>query len=89
MNYKEAKQKKVDIEGQVDYLSEQLGNYKQYQNDMGLLPEDVRNRSDYKNIKLRYDNMFIILQEYNKWFLKEFKKEYLKERAELKKKRSR
>lgn len=80
MDYNEAKLKKEELERTVDELSDELNVFNIYENGMGLLPESIRESEEYRESKGKYDTVFKILQEYNQWFLKEYKKEYLADR---------
>ena len=49
---------------------------------MGLVVEEIRLSNEYQSIKREFEKSFKELQEFNKWFMKRFKKEYAKERRE-------
>ena len=48
----------------------------------GLPKKEIRESKEYKECVVRFNNSLKQLQDFNKWFLKTFKKEYLKERSE-------
>ena len=47
---------------------------------MGLLPDHVRVLPEYKEAKRTFDKSFAELRNFNAWFTKIFKKEYMAER---------
>lgn len=80
MTYLEAKQYKNDLELIVDKYSSELNKFSK--NEMGMVLGQIRNTEEYKIIKTNYDKHFKQLQDFNKYFLKQFKKEYQQERTE-------
>lgn len=80
MTYQEAKELNKQIEERVSILSAKLNSYPK--GLMGMTREDIRLSSEYQTVKAEYNKAFKELQNFNKWFLKTFKKEYAKERQE-------
>jgi len=86
MNYIEAKEYKHKLESIVETYSERLQGFKK--NNLGMIPNEIRETEEYKEAKLDFDKFFNQLQEFNKYFMKQFKKEYSKERAERRRARA-
>lgn len=80
MTYQEAKEVNKRIEEKVNILSAKLNSYPK--GLMGMTREDIRLSDEYQAVKREYSKAFKELQDFNKWFLKTFKKEYAKERRE-------
>lgn len=80
MTYEEAKKHKEYLTTVNSYHSKQLQAYPK--NELGLVPDDIRESLEYKNAKQEYVQSFRKLQNFNSYFMKNFKKEYLKERRD-------
>lgn len=80
MNYEQAKKHKQDLEKLNSDASSKLEEFET--GIMGLTPEHIRMTDEYQNAKKEYDKTFTELRNYNKWFLGNYKKEYLKDRKE-------
>lgn len=86
MNYEEAKIQKEVLDNKVTELSSKLNGYNKYRNELGLIPNHIKELEAFKIISNEYQVAFKRLQEFNKWFIKEYKKEYNKERLERRRK---
>lgn len=80
MNYKQAKKHKQELERLNSIASSNLEHFEK--GIMGLTPEHVRVTDEYQNAKKEYDKTFEELRNFNAWFMKNYKKEYLKDRKE-------
>ena len=80
ITYNEAKEIKKLIDEKCNVLSKKLNSFPK--GDMGLVVEEIRLSNEYQSIKREFEKSFKELQEFNKWFMKRFKKEYAKERRE-------
>ena len=79
-NYEKAKRQRDILQKKVDESSEHLDSFREYRNAMGVLPEWIRESDIYKCAKRNYDKHFKNLQNFNKVFVKKYKKELRKER---------
>jgi hypothetical protein len=84
-SYEDAKLKKQELDDRVDKLSDMLN--KKYPINGGLLPEEIRLSPQYRRDKGAFDRAFRELQNFNKMFMRKFKKEYAQERRERRKRR--
>lgn len=83
MTYDEAKKVKNDLEAINQLHSKKLKSFDESHggaNSIGLVPDQVRELAERKELKNKYDHSFLELQKFNQWFLKTFKKEYREER---------
>jgi hypothetical protein len=87
MTYEEAKQLRDQIENNVELHTNNLKKFDQYRNNMGLIPDHIRESDEYKTLKQAFDEAFSQLRNFNKWYVKQFKKEIQKEQRELVKSR--
>lgn len=81
-SYDDAKILKNYYETLVSKASEEMKQFPK--NDLGMIPDDVRMTEKYKDTKAYYDHVFSLLQKYNQWFVKHYKKEYMEERKNKK-----
>lgn len=84
MTYEEAKKTKDFLTKINDEHSKELHKFLELGEDAvlkGLPTKEIRESKEYKECVAKFDNSFKQLKEYNTWFLKKFKKEYLKERS--------
>lgn len=72
MNYEEAKIIKSELETNVNIHSEIIEKFKT--NDIGLVSNDIRISKEYQEANYNYEVAFKKLQEFNKYFIKTFKK---------------
>lgn len=79
MTYEEAKEKKIQINEEYDIASENIRQFER--NAMGLIPDHIRESEEYKDADYQERLAFAKLRKFNEWFLKNFKKEYMKERS--------
>lgn len=54
--------------------SDKLNEFNQYRNEMGLVPDYIRNSPEYQKAKNEYNQSFQQLRNFNGWFVKEFRK---------------
>jgi len=80
-NYKEAKRIKNKISARVDQASDVLNRKYPEKGRMGMTPEYIRKSPSYVADKLEFDLAFKKLREFNKFFVKTFKKEIRADRA--------
>ena len=78
MNYLDAKTIRDEREANVKSLGAKLNTYPK--GDFGLTPDDVKFSEPYKTDKSNFDAAFKALQDFNKFFVKTFKKERLADR---------
>lgn len=78
MDYKQAKNYKKELEIMIDDASRKLNDFEI--NELGLIPDHIRDTEEYKSAKDKYDMLFNSLRQFNQWFTKEFKKEYAADR---------
>lgn len=78
MTYEEAKEYKQKINEEYDNASENIRKFER--NDMGLIPDHIRESQEYQDADYQERVLFAELRRFNSWFLKNFKKEYMKER---------
>jgi len=81
MNYNEAKIIKQQLEDKNKEDGNKLKKYDEFVNEIGILPDHIRESNEYQNLKRNFDKSFMELREFNGWFVKKFKKEYRAERA--------
>lgn len=82
-SYDDAKILKNHYETLVSKASNELAQFPK--NEMGIIPDDIRETKEYKGTKAYYDHVFSLLQKYNQWFVKYYKKEYMEDRKNKKK----
>ena len=84
MNYEEAKLHKQELERISDIYGDKLNSFER--GELGVAPDHVRALPEWKEAKISFDKAFTELQKFNIYFTKTFKKEYLKERDEKRRK---
>ena len=65
-----------------EYWSKKLNSFEK--GEYGLTPTHVKAMPEFQQAKREFDKAFKHLQTMNKWFMKNYKKEYMKERANRK-----
>lgn len=83
MTYEEAKLHIKELEKVNDYYSNKLNSFEK--GEMGLTPKHVKESPEWQEAKTGFDKTFAELRNFNAYFIKTFKKEYNKERAEKRK----
>lgn len=78
LSYEEAKAYKELHEVKLKSMSDDLNSFPK--GSLGMVIEGVRQSDEYKKAKHMFDAQFKLMQNINKWFLKEYKKEYQAER---------
>lgn len=78
MNYEEAKLYGLQLEELNDIHSKVLNSFEK--GIMGITPDYVRETPEYKKAEKDFYKSFAELRNFNSWFLKTYKKEYMKER---------
>lgn len=79
MTYLQAKAIKEEMNDKLNILETKLKEF-QVAGCNGFVSDSLRNTSEYRNIKIKFDKLFIEFQQFNKMFVKEFKKEIATER---------
>lgn len=79
--YEDAKKQKVRLNAIVDKLGALLEK-KYPMKGGGLVPEDIRLSPAYGKDRASFDRAFKVLKDFNKMFMKKFKKEYALERKQ-------
>lgn len=79
MTYLQAKVIKEEMNDKLNILEAKLKEFQGTEGN-GFVPETLRNTPEYKNVKRKFDKLFIEFQQFNKVFVKEFKKEIATER---------
>ena len=90
MTYEQAREIKEQLTIENDRLSQILHDFVKLGEDSvlkGLPTKEIRETKEYKDAVKNFDKSFAELKAFNKWFLKNFKKEYLKERDRKRQKR--
>lgn len=90
MTFQEAKKISNQLNLLVDDNSNKLNEFLiPYKNQIigGLVPNNIRNMKEFQELKHNYDISFKQLQAFNKYYIKEFKKELQEERDKKRKKR--
>lgn len=90
MTYEQAREIKEQLTIENDRLSKILHDFVALGEDSvlkGLPTKEIRETKEYKDAVKNFDKSFAELKAFNKWFLKNFKKEYLKERDRKRQKR--
>lgn len=85
MTYQEAKEFKDLLTLKNEEDSKALHKFLELGEDKvlkGLPTKEIRDTKEYKEAVIKFEKSFKQLQEFNKLFLKTFKKEYAKERRE-------
>lgn len=83
MTFQEAKQISKTLNEIVNYNSSELNKFLQpYKSEMqlGLIPQSIKQMDKYKELNENYLISFKKLQEFNKYYIKTFKKEISEER---------
>lgn len=80
INFDNSTKIKSQLEESVKILSESMSVFPR--SSMGLIPDDVKKTDEYIRVKLAYDYGFKELQNFNKIYVKQFKKELQKMREE-------
>ena len=84
MNYLEAKKISDELNKKVDETSSALNSekYTKHKTSMGLIPDSIRQTDEWKKDKLAFNVAFKNLRNFNKIFVKTFKKEIIAERQD-------
>lgn len=82
MTFEEAKVKKQFLDERCEYYSDELEKLSSEEGKelMGITPDHVREMSTWKILKFQFDESLKELQNFNKWYVKNFKKEIAEER---------
>ena len=83
MDFEQAKEQKKSLNEKCDFLSAKLNDIaKKYpsKHGMGLISEEGRLSTEYREAKEGFNKAFKELQNFNKWYVKNFKKEIQNER---------
>lgn len=80
MSFANATKIKAELEENLNVLSESLKVFPR--GSMGLIPDDIKKTNEYIVVKVAYDHGFKELQNFNKVYVKQFKKELKKIRDE-------
>ena len=80
MPYEQARKIVIEIEKKSDFWSKKLNSFPK--GEMGLIPQEIKETQEYQHANQQFNATFQELQKINQWFLKNYKKEYLKERQE-------
>jgi hypothetical protein len=81
MTYQEAEATRKNLAEIVDEASEELRYFDKFgRGPMGLTPDHVRAMPEFIAAKNKFNTAFKNQQEFSKWFLKNFKKEYAQAR---------
>jgi hypothetical protein len=78
VTYEEAKTYKKKLEDKNNVDSNRLQKFEK--NDIGLVPDHIKNSLEFQTAKIEFDKSFSELKNFNTWFIKTFKKEYTEER---------
>ena len=78
MTYEEARAYKQELEKRNKTYSDILNSFEKYSN--GLTPDHVRVLPEWREARKASENSFAELRNFNAWFVKTFKKEYVAER---------
>ena len=81
MDYNQAKAYKQELNVLINEASNELNSFEK--NEIGVIPDHVRVSENYQSVKDKYDLLFISLQNFNKWYVKKFKKEITVDRKSL------
>lgn len=76
MSFDNATKIKSQLEENVKMLSESMSVFPR--GSMGLIPDEVKKTDEYISVKSAYDIGFKELQNFNKVYVKQFKKELQK-----------
>lgn len=87
MNYEEAKAFKQKLNEILDAANTEIRKFNKYANDMGLVPDHIRETPEYQEVKKEFNRAFAALRTFNGWMNKQFKKEIKKDQRELVKSR--
>lgn len=81
MTYEEAKLRKQELEDMVDTVGLKLKEFEKYgKSSLGTTPDHVREMPEWIIAKKEFDQAFAELRNFNGWFVKTFKKEYVADR---------
>jgi len=72
MTKEQAIQRKKELNAIVDGLSKKLNEPEK--NGLGLIIEEIRLSDEYRELQKQFDKAFKELQQFNKWYVKEFRK---------------
>lgn len=87
MTYQEAKEIKKALEREVDALSSEYERkYKPCKLSNGLIPYEISITEEFQELNNKYGTAFKNLQNFNKYFVKTFKKEYAADRLQQRQK---
>lgn len=78
MTFEEAKTYKQELEKKNDIDSNLLQTFEK--NELGMTPDHIRELPEWKKAKQTFEQSFAELRNFNKWFMKKFKKEYAADR---------
>lgn len=80
ISYEEARQVQKELDNKVDKLSKEYRKFERSSN--GMCSDEVRATDEYKLVDSEYKKTFKAFQDINKFIMKEYKKEYLKDKRE-------
>ena len=80
MTYQEAKAYRESMEERHKIDTDNLKEFEQFKNQIGLIPDHIRETPEYKTVKTACDKNFAELRNFNGWFVKTFKKEIAADR---------
>jgi hypothetical protein len=75
MNYQEAKLYRDEMEKRHKIDSDNLKTFDKYKISMGIVPDHIRETPEYQIVSKAVDKNFAELRNFNKWYVKTFKKE--------------
>ncbi len=78
MNFEQAKQRRDDITRELDHWTAAVNSFPK--GNMGLTLDSARSLPAYREARSNVDRLFRELQNFNTWFVKEFKAELAEER---------
>lgn len=85
MLYEEAKKQRETINTSLEEYEKEINKYEK--GYMGLPSEQVRMSTEYRELAKKLNSKMLELQNFNKWFVKTFKKEIQKEQRERRKRK--
>lgn len=83
MTYQEAKEIKDNLYKELEEMSQALRTFPK--GEMGLTPDSVKSSKEFQTAKQNFTTIEKKVKEFNSFFLKNFKKEYQKERNQKRK----
>ena len=79
MNYEEANVRKQELNEKVDGLSKKLNDLlKDHKASNGFISNEITSRPEIKAVQKEYDLAFSELRTFNKWFIKNYRKQHAK-----------